>query len=511
MNELPVAHACEDQTICYGDGTVLTAEGGDSYLWSTGETTATITVSPDVTTEYSVTVKSAQGCSAMDTVTVTVNELPVANAGIDKTICLDEETTLTATGGASYLWSTGETTASITVSPQETTEYGVIVTSVTGCEATDDVVVNVKQKVTIGDFVFEDNDNDGIQDAEDLGVNGVTVKLFQCDPFYGNAHGDLVDSYVTSNNPVTGEAGYYSFDVCIDSGSYYMIFEDIPAGYNFTSQEMAAIDLDSDVNRDGVTACFDITNTNNTTIDAGLVAETCGMGIGSKVLPRDPSGVYTARNSDTACIGDDFYLWLFLDEENLGNFSGYRGADLEGWSFTYEFPNGKVFTQANAADNSYRTQEYSLTAEDFGTYKISWTSPDGCHGLTKFDLTLAPECLSSGKRPTFSSTIAMVYPVPALPSTDLNIVINTTNESLESGNNTDIVAYGLKAFFPVEKETVTTLLYDTNGKLVSPSRTFEVDKGRNLITYPLGNLATGSYILVVSGNDWTDSKQIVVE
>ncbi|MFD0796836.1 SdrD B-like domain-containing protein [Maribacter chungangensis] len=511
VNELPTADAGEDVAICIGDEVTLTATGGDSYLWSTGETSATITVSPQATQEYSVTVTSAQGCEDTDTVIVTVNELPTADAGEDVAICIGDEVTLTATGGDSYLWSTGETTATIEVSPEITTEYGVIVTSAAGCEATDEVIVTVNQKVTIGDFVFEDKDNDGIQDGEDFGINGITVKLFQCDPFYGNAHGDLVDTCITSNNPITGEAGYYNFDVCIDSGSYYMIFEDIPTGYKFTTQEMAAVDLDSDVNRDGVTACFDVTDTDNTTIDAGLVAETCGMGIGSKVLPRDPGGVYTARNSDTACIGDDFYLWLFLDEENLGNFSGYQGDDLQGWSFTYEFPNGKVFTQANAADQSYRTQEYTLTEEDFGTYKISWTSPDGCHGLTYFDLTKAPECLPSGQRPTFTPMIAMVYPVPALASTDLSIVINTANKSLDSNTNTDIVAYGLQAFLPIEKETVTTVLFDTNGKNVGPTRTYEVDKGRTLVTYPLGNLATGSYILLVSGKDWTDSKQIIVE
>jgi predicted transcriptional regulator len=511
VNELPLAHACEDQSICYGDGTVLTAEGGDFYLWSTGETTATITVSPEATTEYSVTVSSAEGCEDIDTVTVTVNELPTADAGDDVVVCIGEEVSLTATGGDSYLWSTGETTASITVNPEVTTEFGVIVTSGTGCEATDDVTVTINQKVTIGDFVFEDMNSDGIQGAEDVGINGVTVKLFQCDPFYGNAHGDFVDLYVTSDNPITGEAGYYSFDVCIDSGSYYMIFEDIPTGYNFTSQEMAAVDLDSDVNRDGVTACFEVTNADNTTIDAGLTAETCGMGIGSKVLPRDPAGVYTARNSDTACIGDDFYLWLFLDEENLGNFSGYQGSDLEGWSFTYEFPNGKVFTQSISANNSYRTQEYSLTEEDFGTYKISWTSPDGCHGLTYFNLSLAPECLQSGQRPTFTPIIAMVYPVPALASTDLSIVLNTANKSIDNSPESDIVSYGLKAFLPLKKEVVTTVLYDTNGKVVGPSRTYELDKGRTLVTYPLGNLATGSYILFVSGKDWNDSKQIIVE
>ncbi|HTO17117.1 MAG TPA: hypothetical protein VLZ83_15205, partial [Edaphocola sp.] len=50
-------------------------------------------------------------------------ETIIANAGDDVSICQGASTTLTATGGSTYLWSTGETTASITVSPEQTTTY----------------------------------------------------------------------------------------------------------------------------------------------------------------------------------------------------------------------------------------------------------------------------------------------------------------------------------------------------------------------------------------------------
>ncbi|MBC7885457.1 MAG: gliding motility-associated C-terminal domain-containing protein [Saprospiraceae bacterium] len=46
--------------------------------------------------------------------------------------------------GASYIWSTGETTTSITVSPKETTGYVVTVTDENGCTATDEVVVTLR-------------------------------------------------------------------------------------------------------------------------------------------------------------------------------------------------------------------------------------------------------------------------------------------------------------------------------------------------------------------------------
>ncbi|HNU58814.1 MAG TPA: Ig-like domain-containing protein, partial [Aquaticitalea sp.] len=143
------ASAGDDQTICQGQSATLTATGGVTYLWSTGETTATITVSPTQTTTYTVTVFDASGNNSdSDDVTVIVNPLPVADAGDDVSICLGESTTLTANGGTSYLWNTGATTASITVSPNSTTIYSVQVTQ-NGCSSNDNVTVTVNNPPTV--------------------------------------------------------------------------------------------------------------------------------------------------------------------------------------------------------------------------------------------------------------------------------------------------------------------------------------------------------------------------
>ena len=74
MNRLKVfADAGQDQYICPGSETTLTASGGDSYLWSTGETTASIIVSPTVATVY--TVAAYEGNThTYDDVTVFIDE-----------------------------------------------------------------------------------------------------------------------------------------------------------------------------------------------------------------------------------------------------------------------------------------------------------------------------------------------------------------------------------------------------------------------------------------------------
>ncbi len=162
--------AVDDKSICLGESIELTAvpSGGTapySYLWSTGETTQSITVAPGSTTNYSVTVTDAftsstgDDCTAADDATVTVN--PALSVSVDdKSICLGESIELTAvpSGGTapySYLWSTGETTQSITVAPGSTTNYSVTVTdaftSSTGddCTAADDATVTVNPALSV--------------------------------------------------------------------------------------------------------------------------------------------------------------------------------------------------------------------------------------------------------------------------------------------------------------------------------------------------------------------------
>ncbi len=73
VNANPVVDAGPDQTILRGSSTTLTASGAVSYLWNNGITTAENTVSPQATTNYSVTGTNAAGCTATDQVQVVVN------------------------------------------------------------------------------------------------------------------------------------------------------------------------------------------------------------------------------------------------------------------------------------------------------------------------------------------------------------------------------------------------------------------------------------------------------
>ena len=85
----------------------------------------------------------AIGCTNTDTVSVTVNTLPVLLLQNDTSICAGDTITLAVSGASTYLWNTGATTTSITVNPSTTTTYSVSGTDANGCIKTDSVVITV--------------------------------------------------------------------------------------------------------------------------------------------------------------------------------------------------------------------------------------------------------------------------------------------------------------------------------------------------------------------------------
>ncbi len=124
---------------CEGESTTLTASGGVSYEWSTGETTASIEVMSGGV--YSVTVTNEYGCTSSCEVEVIVNPNPdpVIVINCYTTVCEGTVATLTSTPATSYLWSNGETTQSIDVT--EAGNYSVTVTNEYGCTGTSNAIV----------------------------------------------------------------------------------------------------------------------------------------------------------------------------------------------------------------------------------------------------------------------------------------------------------------------------------------------------------------------------------
>ncbi|MFZ2492900.1 MAG: hypothetical protein WA208_15565, partial [Thermoanaerobaculia bacterium] len=127
-------------TFCQGGNVTLTATAGSTYQWMkdgapiTGSAQTLLVSSPGA---YSVTVTNGSNCTGTSSpvnVSVSPNPTPIITG--PTSVCPGGNVTLTAGSGfASYLWSNGATTQSITVAPTATTAYTVTVTA-GGCSGT---------------------------------------------------------------------------------------------------------------------------------------------------------------------------------------------------------------------------------------------------------------------------------------------------------------------------------------------------------------------------------------
>lgn len=135
--------------VCQGDPVQLVVTGGDYFTWSTGETNDTIIVNPIVQTTYDVLVQwdsiGTISCNTLQLVQITVDVHPtptITSSFNDTTVCVNSQITLSANGnGVSLLWSTGETTASISPTILGDTIFIVNSISNLGCFSFNDTIV----------------------------------------------------------------------------------------------------------------------------------------------------------------------------------------------------------------------------------------------------------------------------------------------------------------------------------------------------------------------------------
>lgn len=138
----PVIESDAAGILCPGEEAVITVSDGEIFEWSTGDSTASIIVTPLNTSIYYATVTGSNGCVANLSITVQVSNPASLFISPDVSLCAGETVSLFASGGM-VEWSTGETGSTITVTPEETTTYTAAIRDNNGCEHTLTVTVTV--------------------------------------------------------------------------------------------------------------------------------------------------------------------------------------------------------------------------------------------------------------------------------------------------------------------------------------------------------------------------------
>ena len=236
--ERPTVTISGNPSICDGGVTTLTAEGGNSYLWSTGFPGASINVNAAGT--YSVIATGANGCTSSAELTVAQYSAPEVSITGNTTVCEGSSTTITANGGVSYQWSTGETGASISVNAFGV--YSVTATGNGGCSATANATVFVTSAPT----------------------PSISGNLHICDNETTTLTANGGDSYMwsngsTSNSIEVSNGGTYSVIASNANGCTAMVSANVEAGHSVTNSISEAAETEYNWNGQTYTATGDYT------------------------------------------------------------------------------------------------------------------------------------------------------------------------------------------------------------------------------------------------------------
>ena len=368
-----------DGILCSGSEAMLTASGGTTYNWSSGQSTAVISVTDAA--NYSVTVTDANGCSDTTEATMIVHPVPEAvivisespeNSGIsadDGILCAGGQAVFTASGGIVYTWSSGQHTEAISVSVPGS--YSVTVTNANGCSDTAETTLIVNPLPVA---IIEFSDNSGTSDNDGIICNGDAVTL--------NAAGGNTYSWssgqLTASVTVTTQ-GSYSVTVtdangCSGEAEKSVIVNDNPRA------SISIFDNTGQIVNDGEICSYDSAQFSA----SGGITYLWSSGESSPVIWKKTSGDYTVTVTDANGCEDDevatiqvieAYADAGMDGETCGN--EYRlGATLN----MEDFGEWHVVSGAGNIEFNPSAEEYAAIAiaDAPGLYFLTWNISGIC-------------------------------------------------------------------------------------------------------------------------------------
>ncbi len=237
------------------------------------------------------------------------------------------------------------------------------------------------QPASIGDFVWEDINGDGIQNNGETGISEVEVSLYNCS-----------DSSLITNT-TTNQTGYYNF-TGLAPGEYYIGFT-APLGYEFTTMGDGEYFEDSDANPSGNTSCVALTSgkTDNT-IDSGLYRpatisnfvwnDTNGNGIqdpdepgieGIEIRIYTSDGIYL---TNTTTNGSGFYKFLVSPGSYYLNFE-----KPEGYEFSPQY-SGNIHNDSDVNNTGNTSTITLLSGEINDTIDVGIFTPSPNISIEKY-------------------------------------------------------------------------------------------------------------------------------
>jgi PKD repeat protein len=540
-------------TICVGQSTTISASGASTYQWSNGMSGSSITVSPTSTTIYTVTGTSSAGCHNINTVTITVNQLPTINITSNPShICAGSSSTLTASGASSYIWSNNMSGSIITVSPSSTTTYTVTGTNSNNCSNTATATVIVESMpgagnininatqicqnealslnligYTVGSNIQWQISSDGISWSDIIGATTssynylpINSGIFHFRAKVSNSCGSVYSDeiIITINSlPISGIASINTSTVCQNNPVLLTL-----SGYspNTTIQWQISNDNVSWSNINGATTfTYNYTPNNvGTFYIRAMVTNNCGNATSNTIILNVnaiPVAGNINVNDNNICQNENVILIL----------SGQTPMTTLQWQISTD--NNTWFNISGA-----NTSSYNFIGNNVGTYYFRVLVSNDCGNATSNQINIIVNSIP----PTPTITMISSYPIilfssvstgnqwynesgaiPGAINQTYQVIVNGTyyvrvtqndcqslpsnaiivnNVDIQSYYNDEVIIYPNPAqdiiYIQTDKKILEVRLIDALGRMVANTDTYQLN---------LDNISNGVYHLVIKFDD----------
>ena len=338
-SENPVASISGQQSVCSGSSATLLASGGTSYQWSDGSTDASLQVTTGGT--YTVVVSNGAGCTATASAMVTVNESPSPQINGTLSICEGESTTLSVTGGDSFVWSNGSTSANIDVTSSG--NYSVIASNSNGCTASASATVNVMENPTVT-----------ISGEPSICVGGIT-----------NLTADGGASYIWSN-------GFQGSSINVSEAGTYSVVATGANGCTSSASMVVAQYSAPEVSISGNTTVCE--GSSETLTATGGVSYMWSNGETTASISVNAFGIYSVTATGNGGCTSTANVTVFVASAPTPTING----DLhicDGEPTTLTANGGETYMWSNGSTAN------SITVSNGGTYSVIATNENGCTAM----------------------------------------------------------------------------------------------------------------------------------
>ncbi len=243
-----------DVKTCIGGVANLKANSttlGATYFWSGPVSFTSSQQNPSIANiansnmgNYTVTVTSQDGCTASAVAKVSLLNISVSLIAGKTAYCVGEDIilrTFTPEAGYIYDWTGPNSFSSmntlnirIPTTPAKVQQgvYSMAITDPSGCSAVSTINITVSECLSIGNLVWNDTNNDGLNNNSEIGVGGAPVRLFKATLDGGGNPTDVPNGAAiasTTTSIVAGNVGKYLFSGLIPG--YYIVEIDAPTGF----------------------------------------------------------------------------------------------------------------------------------------------------------------------------------------------------------------------------------------------------------------------------------------